>query len=85
MKSFIFGAGFLLILVLLSWAGVLIYDASVNVEINPLAEQHMEKIKPQFQMDVIEEIDSRIDVLQVSPKIIRALERQPITPVEETE
>lgn len=75
MKKFIIGVGFLLVIVLVAWAGVLIYDSSVNIEINPLAEQHNERIKPQFDLDVIENIDERIDVLQVSPSVMRALEK----------
>ncbi len=75
MKQFIVIAGILLGVVILFWIGVSIYDSKMDIEINPLAEEYMVKINPTFNTEVIEYVSERTESLQVSPKVMRELEK----------
>lgn len=75
MKKFLVFGGILLGVVVLFWIGVSLYDTQLNIDIDPLAEQYMVKINGSFDIDVVNIIAEKTNVLQVSPKILRNLEK----------
>ncbi len=75
MKHFLLIAIILTSVVIVFWIGVSVYDAKMNVEVNPNTQQHMESIKPTFDIEIVENVQERISILDISPKILRALER----------
>ena len=64
----------LLIVVVVFWIGVVAYDLSVNVDINPNSEQHLNTIPASFDIEAVEDVSSRINELPVSTKTFKALE-----------
>ena len=73
-KKFWLIIGTLLVVVVVTWIAISVYDVAVNVEINPNAEQHLTPIKPSFDLEVIEDVEERTKILPVSPKVIQELE-----------
>lgn len=66
----------LLIVIILVWVGVSIYDASNDIEVNPNAEQFRAPIRPTFDMEVVDLIKDRISALPLSPKVFHALDQE---------
>lgn len=73
-KKFILAIGALLLVIVVFWAGIALYSAQFNVDINPNAEQHTTQIKGSFDKTVVDDLDDRIKVLKVSPSVIQELE-----------
>ncbi|MCA9376806.1 hypothetical protein H6763_03530 [Candidatus Nomurabacteria bacterium] len=76
MKGFVTIIVAVLIVIILCWIGISVYDASNDVEINPNAEQYIKPIKPEFDLEAVDVVTEKIDKLPVSPKIFHLLDEQ---------
>lgn len=68
MKGFVTIIVAVLIVIILCWIGISVYDASNDVEINPNAEQYIKPIKPEFDLEAVDVVTEKIDKLPVSQR-----------------
>jgi len=67
----------LLLISVIAWIVVSIYGNRTNVEIDPIAELHVQNPVPSsFNLEVVAEVTDRIDNLPVSTKTFKIIEQQ---------
>lgn len=62
--------------VAVAWVGQDLYTAYTVVEINPNAENFSKPIKGTFDIDILDEVESRIEGLPISPDVFLEIENK---------
>lgn len=78
----------LLIAVAASWVGLGLYNALSTSEVDPNAQTYLKPIEPEFDSEVLTDLETRVNDLPVSPDVFHEIEEEAVisdeTSTEET-
>ncbi|WKZ31514.1 MAG: hypothetical protein QY318_02000 [Candidatus Dojkabacteria bacterium] len=73
----------LLTVVAIAWSGITLYDTVSSVEVTPGVESQLRPISSSFDSEILDEIETRTDNLEVPPEDLLKIEEETLQRIEE--